>query len=29
VKSGLKDGDKVVLSPSDKLRTGTKVKAGE
>lgn len=29
VKSGLKDGDKVVLSPADKLRTGTKVKAAE
>lgn len=29
VKSGLRDGDKVVLSPADKLRTGTKVKAAE
>jgi len=29
VKSGLKDGDKVVLSPADKLRTGTKVKPAE
>ncbi|HEY3874725.1 MAG TPA: efflux RND transporter periplasmic adaptor subunit [Candidatus Kapabacteria bacterium] len=29
VKSGLKDGDKVVLSPSDKLKNGTKVKAAE
>jgi RND family efflux transporter MFP subunit len=29
VKSGLKDGDKVVLSPADKLKTGMKVKTGE
>ncbi len=29
VKSGLKDGDKVVLSPADKLKTGMKVKVGE
>ena len=29
VKSGLKDGDKVVLSPADKLKNGTKVKAAE
>jgi RND family efflux transporter MFP subunit len=29
VKSGLKDGDKVVLSPADKLKNGMKVKVGE
>ncbi len=29
VKSGLKDGDKVVLTPADDLKTGSKVKAGE
>ena len=29
VKSGLKDGDKVVLTPSPDLRTGTKVKLAE
>lgn len=29
VKSGLKDGDKVVLSPADKLKNGTKVKVAE
>ncbi len=29
VKSGLKDGDKVVLSPTDKLKNGTKVKPAE
>ena len=29
VKSGLKDGDKVVLSPANKLRSGSKVKAAE
>lgn len=29
VKSGLKDGDKVVLSPADKLKSGMMVKVGE
>ncbi len=29
VKSGLKDGDKVVLSPADKLKNGMKVKTAE
>jgi len=29
VKSGLKDGDKVVLSPATKLRSGSKVKTAE
>jgi RND family efflux transporter MFP subunit len=29
VKNGLKDGDKVVLSPTDKIKTGTKVKTAE
>jgi RND family efflux transporter MFP subunit len=29
VKSGLKDGDRVVLTPADKLKNGMKVKVGE